>query len=609
MNKSQQNLKPGTKTSSSKPSSKTKSPSKRKARHQIFKAFVLTALVFSVVLAVELFIKFLEGKPENTSENTQLTKTEAISKSQSESTPKSKEKEIETKKDEGKSITFFYLINLIKESAFLGQVQNFAVLVAAFLYLFEVSERKKQMERQAWQLIDGARGSETSGGRYQAIMDLYEEDKKTLLKGLDVDGADLIGINLKGANLERANLKGALLTCANLQEINLRRAKLQGANLQGANLQKADLLGAHLEGADLREYEPDTDPNSRKVPLEKRITNLEGADLGKAHLQKAILNNANLRGTNLRGANLTGAGLGGADVKGADFSEANIQGAIFSDVKNLEIDQIKNANNYHKAKYDEKFCSENPNEKLIKHEALKEDTKPITKEEIILQLLQQMQELLKLTENGDLSQDDSKVKEFIANFHSLEKIILKDPSITSDCQVEIAEKSRKLIFQLEQAFTDREKSSQKIKEYKTNPNMLSSEIEKRPDNLLSQWLKDETNITWLREQGISYFLDANNQNDLTIYQLDLQENLLQLKQDIDECLRLIREDDELEDEKINFSFPFDIYHGIFQVILAQVIPELEESKPNEFTDQMSLRLKSDCIIFIENLKRKLDPAT
>jgi uncharacterized protein YjbI with pentapeptide repeats len=137
----------------------------------------------------------------------------------------------------------------------LGQVQNFAVIAAAFLYLFDVIDRRKQVERQAWQLIDGARGAETSGGRRQAIEDLYEEDKENLLEGLDVDGADLIKINLSEANLERGNFKGTDLRGVNFKGAKLKLAHFQGAKLNGADFSgfsenKTDLWGANFEGAD-----------------------------------------------------------------------------------------------------------------------------------------------------------------------------------------------------------------------------------------------------------------------------------------------------------------------------------------------------------------------
>jgi hypothetical protein len=114
------------------------------------------------------------------------------------------------------------LICLTSDLKLLSQLQNLAVIYAAILFIWGTFDRKKQLERQAWQLIDGAQGSETSGARRQAIEELYQEGSD--ITGLDADGADLRGINLSGANLEGASFKNAILEEANFQRANLERA-------------------------------------------------------------------------------------------------------------------------------------------------------------------------------------------------------------------------------------------------------------------------------------------------------------------------------------------------------------------------------------------------
>ncbi|MDJ0658499.1 MAG: pentapeptide repeat-containing protein [Crocosphaera sp.] len=167
-------------------------------------------------------------------------------------------------------------------------------------------------------------------------------------------GANLRGANLRGANLYRADFRGADLRGGNL-EANLREANLRGANLSGAYLRGAILSGADLSGANLRG------------------ANLSGADLSGAYLRGAILSGADLSGANLketdlikadlsraylRGAILSGADLreanfSGADLRGAYLREADFSGADLRGINNILPEQIKQANNWEFAQFDE----------------------------------------------------------------------------------------------------------------------------------------------------------------------------------------------------------------------------------------------------------------
>lgn len=79
-------------------------------------------------------------------------------------------------------------------------------------------------------------------------------------------------------------------------------------------------------------------------------TNLLGRDFTKINFEKvnlsrAVLSGVNLKGGNLKGANLSSIHLQGADLTGSDFSEANLEGAhlsdaLFTDVKNLTVEQL-----------------------------------------------------------------------------------------------------------------------------------------------------------------------------------------------------------------------------------------------------------------------------
>jgi uncharacterized protein YjbI with pentapeptide repeats len=107
------------------------------------------------------------------------------------------------------------------------------------------------------------------------------------------------------ADLTRANLKGAILGQANLREANLQGAFLTGARAAGINLQGATLCGA---------------------------------DFAKANLYQA--------------------NLGNADLQAANFQGARIQGADFRGAKNMNGEQIKAAENWEQAIYDDVLFQE-----------------------------------------------------------------------------------------------------------------------------------------------------------------------------------------------------------------------------------------------------------
>jgi uncharacterized protein YjbI with pentapeptide repeats len=71
------------------------------------------------------------------------------------------------------------------------------------------------------------------------------------LRRAELGGANLTGASLDGASLNRANLSGANLSGAALGGTDFREANLTGANLRGVFLEDADLRGADLRGADL----------------------------------------------------------------------------------------------------------------------------------------------------------------------------------------------------------------------------------------------------------------------------------------------------------------------------------------------------------------------
>lgn len=247
------------------------------------------------------------------------------------------------------------IICLVSDSKLLGQLQNIGVLSAALLFFWDTFDRKKQLERQAWQLIDGAQGSETSGARKLAIEDLYQEGAD--ITGLDADGADLRGINLSGADLTGASFKNAILKEANFEGAILREANFERANLEGADLSDANLWGADLTGADL-------------CRAKLKGTNLSNATLNKVDLCQAEFGEykgkSQSRFTNLTAASLRRANIQGVDLTEVDISNAHFGGARTGKDSALNIDILRQAknNSYKEAEYDENVCSTYPRENL-----------------------------------------------------------------------------------------------------------------------------------------------------------------------------------------------------------------------------------------------------
>ena len=167
------------------------------------------------------------------------------------------------------------------------------------------------------------------------------------LSEANLEGAELSEANLKGANLNEAHLERAFLVSTHLERAFLVSAHLEGANLSEAHLERAFLVSAHLEGAYLV-----------SAHLEGALLNsahLERADLSKAHLEGAELSEANLKGAFLDEANLEHAFLVSAHLEGANLSVVNLKGAFLdeanlTDVKGINLDQLKSVNSLYKTK-------------------------------------------------------------------------------------------------------------------------------------------------------------------------------------------------------------------------------------------------------------------
>ncbi len=171
---------------------------------------------------------------------------------------------------------------------------------------------------------------------------------KVDLRGGYFRGAILDGIDLREANLEKADLREIYLGKANLSKANLNGARLNNVNcnvdlsVKSVNFSQALLIKAHLTEAKL------TGANLSE-------TDLNEADLRYAYLYEANFTNARLVCADLRNADLSNANLNGANLDGAKLNNTNIHKTNFTNTKGLTANQIKTAQDWKDAIYDENF--------------------------------------------------------------------------------------------------------------------------------------------------------------------------------------------------------------------------------------------------------------
>lgn len=302
----------------------------------------------------------------------------------------------------------------------LDSLSKLGIIIAVVNYLLEIPKRDQQAKLEAdrrqfeyWQVIDAAKSaSEASAdGRFTsyalrvALQNLAKErdasGQPIKIRNIDFSGADLHEIDLSNADLmicqfRYSNLSGAIFKFTKLQKSTFARARLHGADFSNSDLSDASFnnalydkatkfpnnfnprvmgmheiaLGVYLAETELA-YAMLWDAELEKADL--RRANLKGAILGQANLreanlQGAFLTGARAAGINLQGANLWGAdfakanlyqaNFGNADLQAANFQDARIQGADFRGAKNMNGEQIKAAENWEKAIYDDVFFQE-----------------------------------------------------------------------------------------------------------------------------------------------------------------------------------------------------------------------------------------------------------
>lgn len=124
--------------------------------------------------------------------------------------------------------------------------------VATVLILDRLAERRadrKAEEALKQQLVDDAASNSNEIAK-NAVYQLYRKRWLRFEEGL-LKGANLQFANLQGADFQFANLQRTDLSYANLQKADFTQADLRGANLVMANLRGATLLHTNLAGANL----------------------------------------------------------------------------------------------------------------------------------------------------------------------------------------------------------------------------------------------------------------------------------------------------------------------------------------------------------------------
>ncbi len=281
----------------------------------------------------------------------------------------------------------------------------------------EQAEKEAKKQRfEYWKAVDAASTARENSrdGRFVshalriALESLAQEkdvDGKPYKIGpIYMDGADLRGIDLGNAHLLVAAFRYTNLSEANfcdtiLDTANFARARLFGTDFRNAKFQD-DIYFRHALYNDATRFPEGFDPITAKAyriapkaNLQSSMlagamlwdSQLEEADLREANLKAAILGSGNLRRANLQSANLQGvragksnfelanfqnASLSEADFRMANFRDANLQSVDLQDVilentdiyqadlrgaRNITVDQIKLAQNWEYAKYDDDF--------------------------------------------------------------------------------------------------------------------------------------------------------------------------------------------------------------------------------------------------------------
>lgn len=169
----------------------------------------------------------------------------------------------------------------------ISNVESLSIVTAAFLYLFEGTQRRQRENLAAMEVILSCQQARArlSHARNDALETLSR--RGIWLDGLDLSLAQLDDLQAPHARWRAVNLQNASLRRACLHDTDLQEADLSGADLRQARLEHADLRGAMLRGCDLR-------------GADLRGADLRGADTAGACLDGALLDDALLENAPLR---------------------------------------------------------------------------------------------------------------------------------------------------------------------------------------------------------------------------------------------------------------------------------------------------------------------
>ncbi|NTW50849.1 MAG: pentapeptide repeat-containing protein [Chlorobiales bacterium] len=279
----------------------------------------------------------------------------------------------------------------------------------------QVEEEAKKRRFEYWKAVDAAYTARENSrdGRFFshalriALESLAQEKdihgKPFEIGPFDVDHADLKGINLGNSHLCVAGFRDTNLSEANFSHTILDKAYFQRARLFGVDFQNAKFLNTivfrHALYDDATRFPEGFDPviahayriapkaDLRGAMLFKAMlwdSQLEGANLSEANLELAILGgnlccanfqNANLQGVkagqsnfeqaNFQHTSLCEAGFSFSNLQHADLRDADLQDAVLEHTdlygadlrgaRNIRVDQIRLAQNWEYARYDNDF--------------------------------------------------------------------------------------------------------------------------------------------------------------------------------------------------------------------------------------------------------------
>lgn len=166
------------------------------------------------------------------------------------------------------------------------------ISISITVFILDSLARQREERNEIQRLVRAAAGRSNEIAK-DAIAELRHkglvQEGKSVLVGVDAQGAELIAsylgyVNMSRANLYKANLNNVDLYYSNLSRTNLRQANLSGAksywtNFSHACLHRSKLCNAVLDSADF-------------FCADLREAQLEGADLRDADLTNALLTDA-----------------------------------------------------------------------------------------------------------------------------------------------------------------------------------------------------------------------------------------------------------------------------------------------------------------------------